>query len=88
MSKTNPYASPKKKTATEPKPAEETVSPIEVKSLSATVEAKSEEVPVGTVDEILNWVGDDKDRAKAALKAEKSGKKRKSLIEELNDIIG
>lgn len=50
----------------------------------------SQEVPTGTVNEVLAWVGDDKDRATVALHVEESegGNKRKTLIASLKDITG
>jgi hypothetical protein len=61
----------------EPEVAEETEAPAE------------ESVPDGTVKEILEWVGDDKDRAQRALDAEeaKGNSGRKGLKRELNEKI-
>jgi hypothetical protein len=45
-------------------------------------------VPSGTISEIKDWVGDDKDRAQKALDAEKANEKpRKTLVEDLEDIL-
>lgn len=41
------------------------------------------DVPDGTVDEVLDWVGDDPDRAQQALQAEQEGQNRSTLIAEL-----
>lgn len=41
-------------------------------------------VPTGTVDEVLAWVGDDRDRAARALEVELSGKNRASLVAALS----
>ena len=47
-----------------------------------------DDVPSGTVPEILTWVGDDKDRAQKALDAETENEKpRKGLVSQLNDIL-
>lgn len=48
-----------------------------------------EDVPAGTVPEILSWVGDDVERAKKALDVETSGdgKPRKGLVSQLKDLI-
>lgn len=47
-----------------------------------------DEVPAGTVAEILSWVGDDKDRASRAKKVESSQEKpRKGLLKSLNEVI-
>ena len=45
--------------------------------------------PSGTVKEILDWVGDDKERASLALKAETSegGAKRSTLIDKLEEVV-
>jgi hypothetical protein len=73
MSDTNPYA-----------PKEEAVAPVT--AVEPEVEEK-EEVPSGTVSEVLAWVDDDKDRAQAALDAEKDGAARVTLIHALEDIL-
>lgn len=41
------------------------------------------EVPTGTVADVLEWVGDDPDRANAALEAEEAGKRRKGILDAL-----
>lgn len=38
-----------------------------------------------TVDEVLEWVGDDEDRRASALAAEEAGKARKTLVAALSD---
>ena len=48
--------------------------------------AKSD-VPDGTKDEILDWVGDDPERAAAAYRAEESGKGRKTVFEALSGLL-
>lgn len=45
------------------------------------------DVPEGTVAAVMDWVGDSKERAEAALKAEKAGKDRASLITKLEEIL-
>lgn len=46
------------------------------------------DVPEGSIKEVTAWVGDDKDRAQAALDEEnKKDNPRKSLVEKLEDII-
>lgn len=46
-------------------------------------------VPVGTSKEVLDWVGQDKAKAQAALDAEKaSGEPRKGLTRELEELLG
>lgn len=45
-------------------------------------------IPVGTVGELLTWVGDDKDRARRVLAQENSeDKPRKSLTAQLQEVI-
>jgi hypothetical protein len=46
-------------------------------------EAQPEQVPEGTVQEVLDWVGDDQARAQQALDAERQGPNRSSLTAEL-----
>lgn len=72
MSKSNPYAASSKA---------KTVTP------DINEENKELEVPSGTVAEVTAWVGDDEDRAKAALKAENDGAKRVTLTHALEEII-
>ena len=42
--------------------------------------------PQGSIDEVLAWVGDDSDRASAALEAEQTGQQRTTLISKLEAI--
>jgi hypothetical protein len=44
------------------------------------------DVPVGTVQDVLEWVGDDPDRASAALRVEQTGVQRSTLISKLEAI--
>ncbi|MEV6344136.1 hypothetical protein [Actinoplanes sp. NPDC051851] len=48
-----------------------------------------DEVPVGTVDEVLAWAGADKTRAARALAAEEAvgDKARKTLLAQLHDLL-
>jgi len=41
------------------------------------------DVPDGTVQEVLDWVGDDSERAQRALDVERSGQNRTSLVSQL-----
>lgn len=81
--------------------AEAGVAPIKTRAAEATklreaAVAKGEEegdlhpqVPDGTVKEIEKWVGDDKDRAQAALDVENDrSEPRSTLISTLEDIVG
>ena len=48
----------------------------------------SNDVPEGSVDEVLEWVGDDKTKALAALDAENAkSSPRKTAIEELENLL-
>lgn len=45
-------------------------------------------VPVGTIDQLIKWVGTDKDKAQLLLDKEMSSEKpRKSLTAQLNEIL-
>ena len=71
----------------EQKPVEQ--KPVEQPQAEQEQEAVELEVPGGSVDEITEWVGDDKDRAKAALAAENvKSSPRKTLVAALNEVIG
>lgn len=45
------------------------------------------EVPSGSVDDVLAWVGDDTARAQAALDFEQAGRQRKGVIEPLTALV-
>lgn len=70
------------------------ITPVEtVEVVDAPVEAveapvaAEQIVPEGSIKEVLGWVGEDLTKAKAALDAETSGDKRKTLVKELNSIL-
>ena len=44
-------------------------------------------VPDGSAAEVLEWVGDDKDRAKEALEAEDAGQQRIGLTRKLKELV-
>lgn len=48
---------------------------------------EAEAVPEGKVSEILEWVGEDVERAVEALTAEEAGARRSTLIKALEEII-
>lgn len=48
-----------------------------------TEQGATEEVPQGTVQEIIEWVGNNEARRLAALEAEKAGKQRKGVLDAL-----
>jgi hypothetical protein len=43
----------------------------------------SDDVPDGTISEVLDWVGDDSERAQRALDVERTGQNRSSLVSQL-----
>jgi hypothetical protein len=56
---------------------------------SGNEEVEEDSVPEGTVNEVNEWVDGDADRARRALDAENArSKPRKSLVEDLNNVIG
>ena len=75
MSNSNPYAA---KTA-------------EVTTVEPTVETPLENfeqtVPTGSAAKVLDWVDGSKIRALVALKTEKAGKNRKTLIDDLENLV-
>jgi hypothetical protein len=49
-------------------------------------EEDDDDVPSGTIDGVLAWVGDDHDRAQRALDAERAGQNRSTLVTQLEAI--
>lgn len=49
-------------------------------------EASESEVPSGSADTVMAWVGDDPERARQALEAERAGQQRTTLIAKLEAI--
>jgi hypothetical protein len=49
-------------------------------------EGSENTVPEGPAAEVLEWVGDDKDRAKVALEAEEAGQQRVGLTKKLKEL--
>lgn len=87
MSTTDPYAAAST-AKQEIVPVEETPKAIEP-VVPVESEKTTEQVPQGSnVDEVLEWVGNDKDRAKVALETEQSATKpRKTLVEKLKELV-
>lgn len=84
----NPYKARKK--INEEVPSEEIVDDTvngSEDTTETTTDKAPEAVPEGSAAEVLAWVGSDDDRAVAALSAEEAGKKRKTLIKALEEII-
>jgi hypothetical protein len=50
-------------------------------------EAPANECPTGSADEVLAWVGDDRERAAVALEHELAGKGRKGLTADLEALL-
>jgi hypothetical protein len=82
----------------EPAPVEAPAETIEISEPAPAVapeetvpvqeQTEEPEVPEGSAADVLAWVGDDVDRAKAAAAAEVEGKQRKTLLADLDRIIG
>lgn len=86
MSVTDPYAAPDAPNVEEAKipTPEPVVAPEKAPEAPVTAE---QTVPEGSIKEILGWVADDPTKARAALTAENTGEKRKTLVKELNAIL-
>lgn len=54
----------------------------------AVVGLEDDDVPSGSVDEVLDWVGEDLVRARRALVVERAGKDRRTLTEQLEKLVG
>jgi len=79
MSVTDPYAAPEEPEAIEANP--------EVVEANLEAEKAAEEVPEGSIKDVLAWVGTDATKAQAALDAEnKASDPRSSLISKLEAI--
>jgi hypothetical protein len=87
MSDIDPYApveyAPTTEEAKTIEKAEE-VAPVEA---AAEPEVQGLQVPDGSAKDVLGWVGEDVDRAKAALVYEEDNQKRSTLITKLTAII-
>ena len=79
MSDTDPYAAQTVAPGVVPSPVEE----VKEEQVETTFD-----VPEGSISVVLKWVGDDVEKAKAALAAETEGKSRSTLIEKLEELIG
>lgn len=81
----NPYAphSKAKELTVEDEKVEEAPKATEAEE---THEEDAYGVPQGSAAEVLDWVGDDKDRAKAALEAEEAGQQRVGLTKKLKEL--
>lgn len=70
----NPYAAP-------------TQRPVDVQEARQKVDTVETEVPAGSISEVLQWVGDDTERAELALAHETANHGRKTLVEKLNVLV-
>jgi hypothetical protein len=91
MSDTDPYMAPDAPNAEEYRYVETPVADsfdqkVDEKPVEAPV-VEEQAVPEGSIKEVLAWVGDDTTKAQTALKAEKSGEKRTTLISKLEAVI-
>lgn len=69
-------------------PSIEEPKPEPTKDAIIAPDAKEGDVPDGTVPEVLNWVGDDKERAQKALdKENENAKPRKGLVSSLEELL-
>ena len=75
----NPYA------AKSPRPTVVKPEALAVQEVSPVGEPS---VPTGSIAELLEWVGEDEERAAAALEAELAGHGRKTLVSKLENILG
>jgi hypothetical protein len=75
MSTSNPYAAPRRERKTVVLEARKSSTPTDTG------------VPTGTISEVMEWVGDDTERARVALEAETAGLNRKSLVNKLNELL-
>jgi hypothetical protein len=50
------------------------------------IDSDDEDVPDGTVDEVVRWVGDDPGRASRALNVERAGQNRTTLVSQLESL--
>lgn len=55
-------------------------------SVIASETSEETSVPEGPAAEVLEWVGNDKDRAKVALEAEEAGQQRVGLTKKLKEL--
>lgn len=81
----NPYAPPAKATEAKLTVEAEKDAPVAIEEDAAATEAV-QGVPEGSAAEVLEWVGEDKTRAKEALEAEDKGNQRIGLTRKLKEL--
>lgn len=62
------------------------VGPRDAGDHAGETETSDDEVPEGSINDVMSWVGDDPDRAQRALDAERAGLNRTTLIAQLEAI--
>lgn len=77
MSEHDPYAAPEN--------AEPNVSYSQTDSTPSDPAAS---VPSGSVKEVIEWIGEDHERAQLALSAEDAEKPRKGVVNYVNELLG
>lgn len=87
-----PVSGPNVEVAKTDVPVEVVEAPVEEAPVAPVVAPEApvteeQTVPEGSIKDVLGWVGEDPTKAKAALDAETSGEKRKTLVKELNAIL-
>lgn len=91
MSDTDPYMAPDYPSVQEARfevSEKDTANPVaEIKKAAEASQTDEITVPEGSAAKVLEWVGDDRTRAQAALAAEKRGDKRTTLTKKLKDIL-
>lgn len=60
---------------------------VEEEAESGEQTSAVDEALSGTVDDALDWVGNDRVRAAAALEGEQAGKQRKTLVAALEELL-
>jgi hypothetical protein len=90
MSDTDPYAAPENEPTVEEADFENDADVYREEpdvEVSAAPHTEVPTAPEGSVKDVLAWVGDDPEKAQAALDAEKAGEQRSTLISKLENII-
>jgi hypothetical protein len=83
MSKSDPYAAASRKF-----PSKKADEPTVETAPDVVEENENENVPTGSISEIKEWIGTDKDRAQHALDVEKAkDNPRVTLVEYLEDML-
>ena len=77
MSEHDPYAAP------------ENAEPDVIEAVGDTTPVDpAAEVPSGSVKDVIDWIGEDHERAQLALAAEDAEKPRKGVVNYVNELLG